>query len=73
MNLLCSVFFFIYFEQKVVQITIYNSHLDVKIRNIITCDHAERVRTYTRCRTIYRPADICHFLINRPISTVAPI
>ncbi len=29
-------FFFIYFEQTVVQITIF-SHLDVKILNIITC------------------------------------
>ncbi len=30
-------FLIIYFEQRVVQITIFFSHLDVKILNIITC------------------------------------
>ncbi len=30
-------FLFIYFEQTVVQITIFFVHLDVKILNIITC------------------------------------
>ncbi len=30
-------FLIIYFEQTVVQITIFFSHLDVKILNIITC------------------------------------